>query len=290
MLKYKQPTTSYHYALSQIFSPSLLKKLHNSSEEENIKTLLKDCHIYPDNQDWNLIKALEFTYNYLKLNYRCEYIYKNEIANQLLLKYHNDNSATLLKEVNSNTSIADIVIINGNTTAYEIKTELDSFDRLLGQIDSYKTLYDCVYVVTHEGAVKNLRNKLDESVGIIVLDNKGKLKEEHKASDNSYIFDSTKAALTLRQSELVSAYKKYVGELPIMGTALIHSFCYQWFIKLDKEDAHAVFYEALKSRKPSSYQFELIKQCSPALKMLFLGKDLSKKYCTTTRNILSTFD
>jgi hypothetical protein len=290
MLKYKQPNTSYNYALSQLFTPSLLKKIHDSSEEENIKDLIKKCNLYPDDEDWNLIKGLEVTYNYLKLNYRCEYIYKNEIANQLLLKYHNDNSATLLKEVPSYCCIADIVIVNGNTVAYEIKTELDSFDRLPSQINSYQTIYDHVNVVTHQGAVKKLLNKLDSSIGVIILDDKGILTEVRKASQNNHLFDREKAVLTLRQSELVAAYEKYVEKLPIMGTALIHSFCYEWYLSLDKYDAHTVFYEALKSRRPSAHQFELIKQCNHALKMLFLGKDFSKRYCVSTMDILSTFD
>ncbi|MGN6394937.1 MAG: sce7726 family protein [Mucilaginibacter sp.] len=283
-------TTSYNYALSQIFSPSLLKKLYDPFEVTSIKSLLEECNLYSKDKQCGFIEALESTYNYLKLNYRCEYVYKNEIANQLLLKYHNDNSATLLKEVNSDSSIADIVIINGNTSAYEIKTELDSFERLPSQINSYKTLYDCVYIVTYEKALKNLKNKIDSSVGIIVLDQNGILTEVRKASQNYDLFNSEKAGLTLRQSELILAYEKYIGKLPMMGTALIHSFCYRWFINLDRDDAHAIFYEALKSRKPSDHQFELIKHCAPALKMLFLGKDLSKKYCISLLDILSTFD
>lgn len=290
IIRNKQSKNAYNYALAQLFSPSLLKKIHGSFDEESIKILIKDSGIYSDDQDWNLMKALEFTYDYLKVNYRCEYIYKNEIANQLLLKYHNDNSATLLKEVSSDSSIADIVIVNGNTVAYEIKTELDSFDRLPNQVNSYQTIYDKVNVVTHQAAVKTLIGKLDSNIGIMILDDNGILTEVHKASENNQLFDPEKAVLTLRQSELVTAYEKYIDKLPKMGTALIHSFCYDWYLTLDRNDAHIIFYEALKSRKPSMHQFELIKQCSPILKMLFLGKDFSKKYCIATMNILSTFD
>jgi hypothetical protein len=276
---------SYNYAIAQLFRPSLLQKLNNPSDEQHIQALLKSCKLYPEDTEWELIKALEISYRYLKQNYRCEYIYKNEIANQLLLKHHNDNSATLLKEVTSDRSIADVVIINGSTVAYEIKTELDSFDRLDTQINSYKFLYDNIYVVTHPSAVKLTLSKTEGSVGIMVLNNSGILETIRKAAENVHLFDPAKAFITLRQSELVTAYQKYVGELPTMGTALIHSFCHEWFLSLEKMDAHAVFAESLKSRKPSSLQFELIQQCSPALKMLFLGKVFSKKYCLSTMDI-----
>lgn len=284
-----KPNTAYNYALSQLFSPNLLNKIHLPSCEYNVKTLIQDCNLYSDNEDWNLVKGLEIAYKHLRDNYRCEYIYKNEIANQLLLKFHNDNSATLLKEVNSNSCIADIVIINGKTVAYEIKTELDSFDRLPKQVDKYRTLYDLLYVVTHPKAAKTLRKKLDETVGILVLDKDGIIKTEQESSDNYTIFDPGNAVFTLRQSELVSAYEKYVGKLPQMGTALIHTFCYDWFLNLEHGDAHSVFAESLKSRKPSTYQFELIKNCPPELRMLFLGRNFPKKYCLETIEKLCTF-
>lgn len=286
----KQTDPAYNYALSQLFSPSLLKKIHNFSDEQSIRDLIKDCNLYPDNEDWNLIKGLEITYNYLKGHYRCEYIYKNEIANQLLLQFHSDNSATLLKEVNSDSSIADIVIINGDTVAYEIKTELDSFERLSSQITSYQILYDYLYIVTHPAAEKTLRNKLGSDIGIMILDADGMLKTVRDACKNDALFDPSKAVFTLRQSELVTAYKKHLGDLPIMGTALIYSFCSNWYLSLEKKDAHAVFAEALKSRRPSPHQFDLITQCSPALKILFLGKDFSKKYCVSTIDRLCIFD
>lgn len=279
----------YNYALSQVFSPSLLNKIDDPVYETNIRSLLQNCNLYPAGENWNFIDGLEITYNYLKKNYRCEYVYKNEIANQLLLKYHSDNSATLLKEVASNTSIADIVIINGNTVAYEIKTELDSFERLPGQIESYRILYDYLYIVTHPAAVKSLRTRIDKGVGIIVFSADGTLKTIRKAGSNTRFFNPDKAVFTLRQAELVTAYEKYVGKLPPMGTALISKFCHNWFLSLDKVDALIVFRESLKSRKPSNQQFQLISNCNHSLRMLFLGRELTKKYCSSAMDRLGIF-
>jgi len=288
--KVKSSNSSYNFALSQIFSPALLKKIHSPSDEQTFKDLLDCCNLYPLNEDWCLVKGLEITYNYLKENYRCEYVYKNEIANQILLKFHSDNSATLLKEVASCSSIADIVIINGNTVAYEIKTELDSFERLPSQIESYRMLYDYLYIVTHPKAVKTLSTKIDDGIGIMVLDTDGILKIVQEATLNKDMFNPINAVLTLRQSELVKAYEKYAGKMPVMGTGLVYNFCYKWYINLDKYDAQKIFSESLKFRKPSVHQFELIKKCNPALKMMFLGNEISKKTCITTINKLCTFD
>lgn len=276
----------YNYALSQVFGASLVKRLDDSVHEESIRSLLSHCGLYPATEQWDLVQGLSITYEYLRQNYRCEYVYKNEIANQILLRYHNDNSATLLREVASDRSIADIVIINGQTVAYEIKTELDNFDRLAGQIDSYQSLYDCLNIVTHPGAVDIIRQKVDETVGIIVLDDNAIIETIRPAASTTHLFDPRKAVLTLRQSELVAAYEKWVGKMPPMGTALVYTFCHEWYLSLDKEDAHIVFAQALKSRRPNTYQFNLISDCDSSLKMLFFGRDLSKRYCATARKRL----
>ena len=284
-----QINSQFNFALSQVFSPSLLKRIEDPAHEENLRLLLQHCSLYPVHEKWDFVKGLELTYDYLKQNYRCEYVYMNEIANQLLLKFHSDNSATLLKELPSECSIADIVIVNAKTVAYEIKTELDSFDRLTGQLESYQMLYDNVYVVTYPNAVAALAAKVIDGIGIIVLQEDGVLNTIRTAVSCTDKFEPSKAILTLRQKELVEAYEKYQGKFPPMGTALIYNFCYEWFMKLKKDDARIIFAAALKSRKPTKHQFELISNCSPSLKMLFLGRDLSKKNCTLIKNRMGIF-
>lgn len=286
-----QPITDpcYNYALSQVFSPSLVKRIDDEAHEESIKTLLQHSGLYPADEQWDLVRGLGLAYQYLRGNYRCEYVYKNEIANQLLIRYHSDNSATLLREVASDRSIADIVIINGQTAAYEIKTELDNFDRLAGQIGSYQSLYDCLYIVTHHGAVDAICRKVDNTVGIIVLNENAQLDTIRPATPTAHLFDPTKAVITLRQSELVAAYEKWVGKMPVMGSGLVYTFCHEWYLSLEKEEAHIIFAESLKSRKPAPHQFNLILNCDSSLRMLFLGKELSKRYCSTARERLGIF-
>lgn len=280
---------SCRYAISQLFNSSVLTKLNSSCDEIHIKDLIEGYGIYPEGEEWNLIKGFEVAYAFLKEFYRCEYVYKNEITNQILLRFHNDNSATLLKEVPSDSSIADLVIVNGHTTAYEIKTELDKFDRLNGQLMSYRYLYDHLNIVTYPSAVNKLKANISGDVGIIVFDKDGILKIERESENNEILFNSSKAVLTLRQSELVSAYRSYIGDLPIMGTAKIHMFCYEWYLSLNQFDAHKIFAEALKGRKLSKYQFELVKRSPVALKTLFYNNNFTKKFCTETMDRLCIF-
>ena len=277
-----QVDPKFRYPVSQIFSPTLLNKFNESKYEISVKKLLLAAKIYSSEVKWNFIEGLSSAYTYLKSEYRCEYVYMNEIANQLLLKFHDDNSATFLKELFSDKSIADIVIINGNTVAYEIKTELDNFERLAGQIDSYLNLYDKTYLVTHKEALKPTLLRIPGEIGVIIFEEDGKLTTVKEAACCVNRFDPKKAVFTLRQSELNKAYKKYEGCLPVMGTAVVHSYLIEWFTGLDQGSAHTIFAESLKSRKPSDLQFDLIKSSPFGLKLLFLGKNLSKKDCNIT--------
>lgn len=277
----------FNYALSQVFGASLLKRLNDQGYEIKLRELLQRCGLHSAQQEWNLAASLDKVYDHLKVNYRCEYVYKNEIARQLLLKKHPDKSATLLREVTSDKAIADIVIINGNTVAYEIKTELDNFDRLNNQLESYSKLYDQVFVVTHQGAIQAMKERLLPFVGIMVLDEYTQLREERSAESIAHLFDASRAVLTLRQSELVAAWEEKCGALPPMGTASIFGFCREWYEQLDYEEARLVFYKALKYRYPAQHQHELLLDSIESIKMLILGRDLPKRLCNTVRERLS---
>ncbi|WP_245780719.1 sce7726 family protein [Gracilibacillus orientalis] len=67
-------------------------------------------------------------------------------------------------------SKADFILINGKAVVYEIKTELDTFERLNSQINDYFRAFDHVCVVTSESQYKKAEKKLkDSKVGICVL-------------------------------------------------------------------------------------------------------------------------
>ncbi len=273
------PVSQYNYQISKIFSAGLLAGLRSSEFENSAKTLLVESGIFPKQHVWDFSLAITFAYEHLKRYYRCEYVYKNEIANQLLLKRHRDNSAALLSEFNVKRSIADIVIVNGVTSAYEIKTELDNLGRLSSQIQDYSQVFDNVSVVTHPQALGQLKKILPSHVGIIILRENGKLFAERNPANNDNEFNREIASRAIRQSDLIDAYNHYEGSLPDVGTAYIGTTCRKWFCSLEIPVAKQIFKDALKSRRPSMIHFNLIKNSPHPLKMALLSRDVSKKTC-----------
>lgn len=72
---------------------------------------------------------------------------------------------------------ADLVAINGHFTGYEIKSDLDSFQRLSSQVDEYDRVFEKNFVVVGQKYEKKVEEFVPNHWGIIVVkrSNKGKI-------------------------------------------------------------------------------------------------------------------
>lgn len=65
---------------------------------------------------------------------------------------------------------ADLVEVNGSMNVYEVKSDLDTLDKLTEQFTDYKNSFDTVTVVTTKKHLSNVRGLLPNNVGIILVD------------------------------------------------------------------------------------------------------------------------
>ena len=70
-----------------------------------------------------------------------------------MLGIHSPRTTPALTEVPIGSSKADFILINGKAVVYEIKTALDNFDRLDGQIEDYYKAFSRTVVVTSESFI-----------------------------------------------------------------------------------------------------------------------------------------
>ena len=126
-------------------------------------------------------------YKYMSKNYRNEYFYQNTMLNKLLLGKHSLNTTTALTQIPIGKSKADFIMINGKAVVYEIKTELDSFERLETQLNDYFKAFNHVCVVTCESSFGKISKLLENTpVGICILTNRNTLrfpKEPEESND-----------------------------------------------------------------------------------------------------------
>jgi hypothetical protein len=192
---------------------------------------------------------------------------------------HDLNKSTLLTEFRSDNSKADVVIVNGTTSVYEIKTELDSLDKLPNQLNSYCKLFDKIHVVTHEKFLEKVLKVADKSIGLILLDSNLKLNEIRKAKSNKNNLDPNAIFDSLRKQEYLSIIKNHYGYLPEVPNTLINKECRKLFLLIPIKKVHLYFVAVLKERKMSSYQIDLINILPTSLKLLLLQNKFSENNC-----------
>src|SRR5690606_12921659 len=127
-----QTCPTYHKAqlreLASLVSHAAFKKLSTSSNQSSYIRRMKKYAGWENlvqDKPARLGDLIAYSYNLLEQHYRHEYIYKNKLLNDYVLKYHALEDTVLLNEFRIGQSIADAVLINGTNKVFEIKTELD---------------------------------------------------------------------------------------------------------------------------------------------------------------------
>lgn len=106
-------------------------------------------------------------YNYIVMKYgKNETVVKYNLIKQFML----DPKTIGLIEFNVGNSRLDIGKINGNSYAYEIKTELDNTSRLEKQIADYEKAFEFIYVVCHYKHLENVKKIVPKKIGIQLFD------------------------------------------------------------------------------------------------------------------------
>lgn len=166
----------------------LMNTLEAIASKAEIVNAAKYINLYysvftPDSQLWNETKkvfnnkynnifdmyskdiiANKFINELLLRHYPCERTVKSAIVNSLKCKQD-----TVLFEMPVLDSRIDVCRINGNSFAYEIKTEFDTFKRLKKQLDDYSKIYEYIFVVVPQQFYKEVLVLIPEFCGVQVF-------------------------------------------------------------------------------------------------------------------------
>jgi len=196
---------------------------------------------------------IRYVYRELRKQYRNEYIYKNTFINEMLLDTYGVKDTVAINEFRVGSSIADIVLFNGTSKAFEIKTELDSDMRLDGQIADYTKIFQQCYIVTHATLVDKYL-KTDESIGIIeLIENPRSLRmrEIRPAQENKQL-DPETVIRSIRTNEYKNIVKQYYGELPVMNSFNMFDICTDLIKQIPSDNLNSLFIEEIKKRKSNT--------------------------------------
>lgn len=124
-----------------------------------------------------------FNDNILKY-YPNEITIKSSFVNKVLLK--NNSHTSIIFELNSGTSRVDLCKINGHSIAFEIKTDLDNFNRLNKQLNDYFRIFEKVFVICSSKNINNIIKLIPDECGIYSY---------HITKTGKYIFNKERDAL-----------------------------------------------------------------------------------------------
>jgi hypothetical protein len=213
----------------------------------------------------------------LEQDYRCEYVYKAALVDRIVFGRHRPTTAGVQTELAVGRSIVDLAVFNGTSTAYEIKTELDSDRRLSTQTAAYLQAFDRVYVVTHPDLTSRYMASTDERVGVVALDSRNRLTVTREAVTDTSRLEPAVLFRMLRRDEYIHAVEQVHGALGEMPSGLAFAHCEPLFAALAPEAAHALFLAAMRRRSTTPQVAAFSSSLPPSLRLFGLSMRFSGK-------------
>jgi hypothetical protein len=262
-------------SLSQILSPANFKRILR--EKDYSSTLYRlERYISIGAEDTNLDLINEI-YSSLLKNYRNEYVYKNILINRMLLKKYSLSTTVAFNEFKIGNSIADFVLLNGESKVYEIKTELDNLNKIDKQLIDYCKFSDKVYVVASSKHIHKLMSLLNNTnIGIIELTVRNALNTIKEAESNSSNFDHEILFKTLRKAEYLELIFDYFSAIPSVPNTKIFKECLNLSKTIEIELFQKLVIAKLKKRNIANKEIIKEKVVPESLKHICYTLDLSK--------------
>ncbi len=233
---------------SSLFSRSAVKEWMNG----NLSSI--DFKIKRYDENWysstkrTYIDYLKFVYSVLENQYQNEYILKNSFLNDWLIKELGESNSELYSEFRIGSAIADLVMFNGTSRAFEIKTELDSDKRLNSQLDQYQKVFNEIFLIVPASKIEEYVT-YDNSIGIICFDILSpKRFQIIRPATRSTDIDAKALMHIFHTSEYKEIVTHHYGQLPEVTSFNQFEICKDLIAKIPQNELNHLFINKMKSR------------------------------------------
>ena len=223
-------------------------------------------------------------YAHLNKQQRNEYFYMNTLLNKLLCGIHNVNTTAAFSQVRIGHSIADFVMINGEGRVYEIKSDLDNFDRLYDQLRDYFCAFNKVSVLASIHELAKVREVLSsfgnmgDAVGIYVLSDRGTIFNKERIREPSTyneFLNHTSIFKLLRKKEYENIISDYFGTIPQVEPVFHFRAFLEKFEEIPILEAQRLTFHEMKKR--NIITVEAFQKIQPELKAVVYFSELARK-------------
>lgn len=242
-------------AINRVFTRKVICDLLQGKRNDIFDYVVKRYVNDPESKKHS--ELISEIYTHLGKQQRNEYYYMNTLLNKLLDGIHNVNTTTALSQIHIGHSIADFVMINGEGRIYEIKSDLDNFNRLYNQLLAYYKAFSKVSVLVSIHELEKVKQVLSDfgdmgnAVGIYVLSEQNTIFNKERSrepSEFNALLDYTNIFKLLRKREYESILLRYFGQVPQADPVFHFKTCLEYFNKIPILDAQNLTYQELKKR------------------------------------------
>ena len=276
-------------ALARMFSSTVLRELGKKQKSHLFLKLLESSGLLKElPADANISTCFDRAFSILKKkDNRHEYVYKSALAQKVLLGIHNLETASMLTEFRAYKSKADVVILNGTSSVYEIKSERDKTNRLEAQIKSYSKIFDKINVIVGEKHVESIFSMIPDYVGVQVLSSRFQVSQKREAGSNIENVDTSVIFDSLRRNEIQNILNFEGYEIPNLPNTKIHSYLKNIFSQLTPIQAHTGMVRELKKSRNSRPLKSFLTNMPNSLKAAAISIPFSSSERANLESILS---
>lgn len=237
--------------LSKLFCNSAFRMLNDDKTSQGYVKRLKKILLWDsleNEKPWTVKELIETGYQHLLKEYRHEYLYKSALLNDFVLRNYSLEDTILINEFRIGKSKADAVLINGCNKVFEIKTELDSPERLNSQLKDYYKIFSQVYILTHHSLAGKYSKIIKPEVGLLIFKENGSIEIYREAETSNDYLDGTTMLKSLRKNEYLGMIKILTGYIPDATPVKMFSSCMQLLEDFDPVEVQRTFMSIIKSR------------------------------------------
>lgn len=276
--------------LTRLFSPTVFRDFATNGRSRLYSSVAKQSELLGSlSPESSVADTFETAFSVLgTAGNRDEYIYRSAITQKILLGRHSLRTASIVNEVRAGSSKADVVILNGTSTAYEIKSERDSIARLPGQLDSYLKVFASVNVVTSSSHLDGVLRIAPKDVGVMVLSPRFTISVVRDALDAPARIDPCMVLDSIRLPEARSILTSLGIDFPEVPNTLVRAALREIFKDIDPVTLHRETVRCLKKTRSQSTSAAFVDQLPRSLKAMALSTRVGPAARIKIQEALST--
>lgn len=265
--------TSQLAALTRLFSSAVFRELAKKGRSGLFRRLVEQTELAGHCSGRATVgDAFDSAFAILKIaGQRDEYIYRTALTHKILMGKHSLRTASMLNEFRAGACKADLVILNGTATAYEIKSERDSLARLANQVENYKRVFATVNVIASESHVEGVLSTVSEDVGVLCLSKRYRISCIREARDCPERLCPTTVFESLRAPEAIAILEVLGVPVPQVPNTQRHAVLRELFSSLEPAALHVQMVRTLKRTRDLAPLSELVDQLPESLQAAALS-------------------